>query len=261
VPLIGQAFVGGSEPVDIDFANLVQEKPQSYLDVRVDDTLISGYSMSSGGDRPSEALSLNYDRIRFFATASDGTTQSFVFDVSKQASAGAAPSASLVSEQSQVLPAAATVGSDPIYMKYGGIEGEVTTEGFAGAEQVGSFQWGVQRAIGTNADGQRIATAPIVSQAVITKNFDSTSVPLIEQAFGNDPAHVEFDFVDLPIGDGPAQAYLTIELDNTLISGYSTSSGGDRPSESLSLDFTRISVHSFSNGQAQDFQFDLSKNT
>jgi type VI secretion system secreted protein Hcp len=29
-------------------------------------------------------------------------------------------------------------------------------------------------------------------------------------------------------------------LDGTLISGYSISSGGDRPSESLSLNFTKI---------------------
>jgi len=31
-------------------------------------------------------------------------------------------------------------------------------------------------------------------------------------------------------------------LTNTMISGWSTSSGGDRPSESISLNFTKIQV-------------------
>jgi type VI secretion system secreted protein Hcp len=36
------------------------------------------------------------------------------------------------------------------------------------------------------------------------------------------------------------QAYLTFTLTNTMISGFSVSSGGDRPSESLSLNFSKI---------------------
>ena len=41
-------------------------------------------------------------------------------------------------------------------------------------------------------------------------------------------------------GEGQLETYLTIKLTNTMISGYSFSSGGDRPSESISLNFTKI---------------------
>jgi type VI secretion system secreted protein Hcp len=34
--------------------------------------------------------------------------------------------------------------------------------------------------------------------------------------------------------------YLTLTLTNNMISGYSISSGGDRPMESLTLNFTKI---------------------
>ena len=39
---------------------------------------------------------------------------------------------------------------------------------------------------------------------------------------------------------GGQQEYMTYELENVLVSGYSISSGGDRPMESLSLNFTKI---------------------
>ncbi|MDA1073591.1 MAG: type VI secretion system tube protein Hcp, partial [Proteobacteria bacterium] len=34
--------------------------------------------------------------------------------------------------------------------------------------------------------------------------------------------------------------YLTVELTDAIVSSYSASSGGDRPSESFSLNFTKI---------------------
>jgi hypothetical protein len=41
---------------------------------------------------------------------------------------------------------------------------------------------------------------------------------------------------------GPPQIYLQYTLNNTLISSFQTSSGGDRPTESLSLNFSKLAV-------------------
>ena len=43
------------------------------------------------------------------------------------------------------------------------------------------------------------------------------------------------------------EVYLKLTLTNTMISGYSLSSGGDRPSESLSLNFTKVEVKMLQN--------------
>jgi type VI secretion system secreted protein Hcp len=41
---------------------------------------------------------------------------------------------------------------------------------------------------------------------------------------------------------GKFTSYVEYEFENTLISGYSLSSGGDKPSESISFNFTKIQV-------------------
>lgn len=41
--------------------------------------------------------------------------------------------------------------------------------------------------------------------------------------------------------DAAGQVYLILELEEAIISSYSASSGGDRPSESFSINFTKIS--------------------
>jgi type VI secretion system secreted protein Hcp len=46
--------------------------------------------------------------------------------------------------------------------------------------------------------------------------------------------------IDFVTAAQPIQPYLQYELENVLISGYSVSSSGDRPMESLSLNFTKI---------------------
>ena len=62
-----EAAWGGSEAVDaeIHFVRTENKKMDVYLKYKLNDVLISGYSLSSGGDRPSESLSLNYSKIEF----------------------------------------------------------------------------------------------------------------------------------------------------------------------------------------------------
>jgi type VI secretion system secreted protein Hcp len=130
----------------------------------------------------------------------------------------------------------------PIYMKYGDIKGEVTAKGHEHWIEVNSFQWGVGRGISspTGASGDRESSAPSVSEITVTKGLDSSSVNLLQEALAGEGKKVTLDFCKTDKNE--LVKYLSFELENTMISGYSASSGGDRPQESLSLNFTKISM-------------------
>ena len=131
---------------------------------------------------------------------------------------------------------------DPIYMNYDNlnIKGDVTSISHPQWIEINSFQWGVGRTISapTGGYGVRQASAPSVSENVITKPQDSSSVGLLREAFGGTGKTVIIDFVKTDLGK--EFTYLEYKLDNVLVSSYSVSSGGDRPSESISLSFTKI---------------------
>jgi type VI secretion system secreted protein Hcp len=45
-----------------------------YLKIELEDAIVSAYSLSSGGDRPSESFSLNFAKISFQYDQFDGAT-------------------------------------------------------------------------------------------------------------------------------------------------------------------------------------------
>ena len=128
----------------------------------------------------------------------------------------------------------------PIYIKYGEIKGSVTEEGHKDWVDVGSCQWGVGRGIGspTGRSANREASAPSVSEVVVTKVMDKSSYAWLQEAFKGQAVDAEIHFCSTEAGQ--LRTYCTYKLTNCLISGYSLSSGGDRPSESLSINFTKV---------------------
>ncbi|WP_137125149.1 type VI secretion system tube protein Hcp [Roseomonas sp. HF4] len=129
----------------------------------------------------------------------------------------------------------------PIFMKYDGIEGEATTTGFEKQIEMTSFQFGVGRGI-SSAYGQSTRESSIasVSEITMTKPTDGSSTKLFVAALtGELNKKVTISMVRTSAGS--VQPYMVYELEGTGISGYSLSSGGDRPSESLSLNFDKIS--------------------
>jgi type VI secretion system secreted protein Hcp len=120
------------------------------------------------------------------------------------------------------------------------IKGDVTEEKHTGWIELNSFQWGVGRGISspTGGSGDREASAPSVSEIVVTKATDASSTAVVNEALQGEGQKVIIDFCKTDKGN--LEVYMTYTLENTMISGYSISSGGDRPSESLSLNFTKI---------------------
>jgi type VI secretion system secreted protein Hcp len=128
-----------------------------------------------------------------------------------------------------------------IYLEYEGITGDVTADGHDKWIEVTSASWGVGRGISTvvGAAENRESTTVSVSEVVFSTTMDTAS-----GYFWNDLCHNEdgktakIHFTST--GDGSANVYLEVTLEDSLISGMSFSSAGDRPAISLSVNFTKI---------------------
>src|SRR4051794_7050959 len=137
----------------------------------------------------------------------------------------------------------------PIYMKVDGVNGDVTASGHEDWIEVKSFEWGVGRGITTPVGGtkDREAGVPSVSEIVVTKDSDIATADLLKKALTGDGVTVKFDFC--MTGASQFTPFYQFELTNVLISGYSLNGGGGssngRPTESVSLNFTKVQFTDF----------------
>lgn len=128
----------------------------------------------------------------------------------------------------------------PIYVQIEGVDGSVEAEGHAKWIEVSSLQFGVGRGIGSpmgNAS-DREASAPSISEIVVSKTMDIASPKLFEESLWGEGKKVTIDLCKTD--KDKLEVFLQYTLEDTLVSGYSVSSGGDRPTESVSLNFTKI---------------------
>jgi type VI secretion system secreted protein Hcp len=117
--------------------------------------------------------------------------------------------------------------------KIGKAVGE-TTDFFEG--EIASFQLGVTRS-GMGGTGMDVG-APYAHDFHVTRLMDKYS-PLLfqEAAIGKERE------MSVYLRDGNAKTvktYMTYKFEGCMISGYSSSSGGDKPSESISVNFTKM---------------------
>lgn len=123
------------------------------------------------------------------------------------------------------------------------INGDSIVEGHEKWITISSLQLGVGRAITTSGGGaDRETSNPSFSEITLSKSTDIASADLFMQAVcGKSLGKAEIHFLQTGGADKKQQVYLKIELTDAIVSSYSASSGGDRPSESFSLNFTQIS--------------------
>jgi type VI secretion system secreted protein Hcp len=125
-------------------------------------------------------------------------------------------------------------------MHFEGVDGNVTAKGYEKWIEVNSFQFGAGRGISTPTGGaeNREASAASVSEVTVTKSMDKASPKLFEAALiGNEGKMVKV----VMTRTGKELTELCIyKFESTLVSGYSVSSGGDTPTESLSLNFVKF---------------------
>jgi type VI secretion system secreted protein Hcp len=131
----------------------------------------------------------------------------------------------------------------PIYMNWntGAITGDVTEATHTGWIELNSAQWGVGRSISmaTGSVADQSPSLPSFSEIVVTKSNDETSYKLLQEAYQGKGVPCTIDFVRTT-GGGSTVVYLELVLENARISGHSSSSGGDAPSESMTISYTAI---------------------
>jgi type VI secretion system secreted protein Hcp len=126
-----------------------------------------------------------------------------------------------------------------VYLKYGKIKGNVKEPAHKSWIELTSVQWGVGRGMNAPA-GQssfREASVPDVTEIVVGKMMDEASPLLFQESL---IGHGVTAVIDLVRDDG--SVYLRLTMSETLISGYNTSSGGDKPTETLLLNFKKVDV-------------------
>lgn len=147
--------------------------------------------------------------------------------------------AAFVVASGMALPASAAVDA---YLKIGDIKGESMDAEHSGDIEVLSWSFGASQGgmmMGRpSMMGSQQPPPPGPGAMTITKSYDKASPKLLEACARGQ--HIPKAVLSVRKTGGGQQQYLTYELENVMISGYSMSSGGDRPTESLSLNYTKI---------------------
>ena len=152
-----------------------------------------------------------------------------------------------------------------MFLKIDGVEGESTDKVHGKEIDVLSWSWGASQS-GSMAAGGAGAGKVSMQDFTFTKSLDKSSPKLFEAlATGQ---HLKEAKLVLRSAGGSQVEYLVITLSDVLISSYSTggSSGEDRPTESISLNFAQIKMSYVeqdakgSAGAATEFGWDLKAN-
>ena len=151
-----------------------------------------------------------------------------------------------VSSLPSILTAAAVVymccvgkSPAPIYMKFDGIPGEVTTSPHESWIELQSMAFGLGRAITNDISTEpREVLLPTFGDVVVTKSVDASTPELQVQCAGGEMTNVVIELTEVSTN---APIYYTIHLEDVLVSSYQTQSqASNRPMESVSLNFAKI---------------------
>jgi type VI secretion system secreted protein Hcp len=130
----------------------------------------------------------------------------------------------------------------PIYLQIDGIQGDATQEQHRKWMDIEAIHWNVARNLNTAAGraSNREASEPTISEIVLTKISDSSSTKLFQEAVTGTSG--KRATIHLVTTGSPGETYIEYVLTNTLVANYSIDSNGDRPLETIKLNFTKLEV-------------------
>jgi type VI secretion system secreted protein Hcp len=131
--------------------------------------------------------------------------------------------------------------ADNIYLKLDGIPGSATDAGFEKQIVVQSFSFGAGVPVsgGTGNMADRTAGKASLADVSITKPLDTATHQLLNHMLkGKVIPKGTFTFVAAT--NNESEKYLEVTLENIIISAFQQSSSGDKPSEAVSLNYSKI---------------------
>lgn len=129
----------------------------------------------------------------------------------------------------------------PIYMQYEGIQGDVTEQRHENWHEAFSFSWGESHPVSTSSGGGGGSGRVSMSDLnVMMRSGKGSPQFMYACASGTFLPAVQMEVV-LPSAGEPGVVYQRWTLTNVMITSYQVSgSGGEAPTESLSLNFTKV---------------------
>ncbi|KAB0486894.1 type VI secretion system secreted protein Hcp [Pseudomonas reinekei] len=123
------------------------------------------------------------------------------------------------------------------------IKGTSTVSAHTDWITIDAIQMGVGRAISTSGGGaDRDTSNPSFSEITLSKSTDLASSDLFMEAVcGKSLGIAEIHFIQTGGAEKKEQVFLKLELEEAIISSYSANSAGERPSETFTINFTKIS--------------------
>jgi type VI secretion system Hcp family effector len=129
-----------------------------------------------------------------------------------------------------------------IFLKIDSIPGDSIIPGHENEIEINSLQFGVARPIGTPVgDGLLHGSTPSASEVLVTKMMDTSSPKLFAESLVG-KSHDKVEIFLTKIQDRELITFAQYTLEDVIISGYSVSSGGDTPAESISLNYLKITT-------------------
>jgi type VI secretion system secreted protein Hcp len=153
------------------------------------------------------------------------------------------PAAALALNAASAIQCHAAVDT---FLKIDGIQGESTNLDHKGEIELASFGWGISDITRGAATGGAGAGRPQLHDLHFTKTLDKATTKLfLACAGGTHIKHAVLSIVAVVPDDGQDKSrnetLLTIDFENVVISSVQqTGSGGDLPTESVSLNFTKV---------------------
>ncbi|NOT07640.1 MAG: type VI secretion system tube protein Hcp [Gemmatimonadales bacterium] len=131
--------------------------------------------------------------------------------------------------------------SDIILVKLPGIDGECTLKGYDKYVEAMSYSHGVAMSVtNTVTNSERTAGKPMVQDFTFTKQLDLAS-PVLNQKCCQGTILAEDTLVVVGRNDnGAVLPLITYTLSNVVVSSINVGGGGGIPSETVSLNFTKI---------------------
>ena len=123
------------------------------------------------------------------------------------------------------------------YLNIDGIKGGSTAAGHQGSLELASWSFGASNpsSVGSGSAG---AGKVSISSFNFMRKVDKASPQLKAASVSGTP--IPSLSLSVPIKN--SSQYLTITLENVVVSSYSVSSGGDRPMESVSMNYSKIEI-------------------
>lgn len=127
------------------------------------------------------------------------------------------------------------------FLKINGVEGESTHEQHKGEIEISSWSWGMSNSSSMSTGSGGGAGKVNVQDLSFTKQYDKSSPHLMKRCASGE--HIKDAVITMRRTSGDrAEQYLTYKLEGVRCTSYQVSAGGDQPTESISLNFTKMTV-------------------